>query len=449
MERHTAPEPTKPPVADALGLTSGRTALLGALLETHGKRASIFALNFAVAKAITFLAPPLMAILLSADTYASIETALSASLLIANVLSLGAGAALPRLILRRRPLSVTDFLGLHLGIGGLSLVLAASVAAVFTDGILVRLVFVSSVASLAQIFLSSFSRASSKRNWAVWLDGLATLTMSLTVLVLYQTRHSSLAAVTGANLLTAAAIAIAGLVIASQRYSKTTWLRWRLAIRFGLPLLAYGLLSMWIVVSGRILIPMFLSMETAAAYAFDFRIASVAAVFHAMVATGLFAKTYTMTTADFDHYISIYLGMLSVVASMVCIAFAAFSNYLPGEFMSRNGSLALELFPIVSVQVYAWLAGALIELRLNREGVAGKASLAVLAVSIAIVISICAIHLAGFLSAKIFALALAAQSALIINVNIIVLSRKGPALRKIQIAATAGCALILLTMAAH
>ncbi|WP_157676343.1 oligosaccharide flippase family protein [Afipia sp. GAS231] len=221
--------------------------------------------------------------------------------------------------------------------------------------------------ALAQITLSSYSRTFSHRNLALWFEGLSIFGIAVVALCLALTGTAGLLPLAIVSALVAVVFVIGALALFARLRQTELTTRLRSAARIGLPLLAFTLSSIWASVCGRVYIGAFLGTEDLSVYSVDFRVASALLIVHSVIATGLFARLYSMPSRQYDRLLSYYLAAIALVA----VAMIGVFPLVVGTFRFRsigtdNINAAIQLFPIVMLQVYAWGAWASLEMRLAR-----------------------------------------------------------------------------------
>jgi O-antigen/teichoic acid export membrane protein len=191
-------------------------------------------------------------------------------------------------------------------------------------------------------------------------------------------------------------------------------------------LLAFTLASIWASVSGRIYIGGFLSIESLSVYSVDFRLASALLVVHSVVATGLFARLYRMPARSYDRFLSIYLAALAILAVAMTVVFPFvirllhFRSLAPGDIPA-----AIDLFPIVALQVYAWGAWASLEVRLARTRRSAPAARHAI-ILMGLVAALCVgLGTQGLLSLGLCAIMVALQMLVGVGIQLYTLWRRG------------------------
>jgi O-antigen/teichoic acid export membrane protein len=323
--------------------------------------------NFGLSKAAAYLAPLVLAAYLSGSSYGIIEYAWSWSALIATLLTLGIPGAIPQLSLLRRPVPVADIMALCVAVPGALLTAAAVIAMAVANSPAQAVVLSACTIALAQIALTSYSRTFSHRNPSLWFEGLSIYGMAIIALGLALIGPAGVMPLGIASTLVAAIFVIAALTLFARLRQTELMIRLRSAAGIGLPLLAFTLSSIWASVCGRVYIGAFLGSADLSVYSVDFRIASALLIVHSIIATGLFARLYSMPSRQYDRFLSIYLAAIALLAVVLIATFPI----LVGTFRFRsigadNIQAAISLFPIVMLQVYAWGAWASLEMRLAR-----------------------------------------------------------------------------------
>jgi hypothetical protein len=412
------------------------TGLAGmqALARTHGWRTLVYLANFGLARGTAFIGPLALAALLPGAVYGSIELGLSAATMIALAAGLGIASAVPQLTLLRRAVPVIDLLAVLVAAAG-AVLLAAGALAWSLGHMIAALALFMAVAALAQGALSVYCRSFSLRNWASWTDSSFTLAALAIGLCAVALGRADVAAFTAGFAGLALAIALTGAALGRRFAAGDLAGRLRRAFRLGLPLLTYSAVGVWIAASGRLLLGAFLSVRDVAVYSFEFRLASVLLVIHAVVATGLFARVYSMRTRRFDRVAAVYFAMIGALALILSLAAQYALPYVKAPAIA-DGNLAeaMAIFPLVANQALGWNASALLEVRINRARLASRAALGAAAAAGMTAISIWLMSLVAIPSLPRLCLMISAQWAALNAVQLCVLARKGLPLPRIAVA---------------
>jgi O-antigen/teichoic acid export membrane protein len=328
---------------------------------------AVYFANFGLSKAAAYLAPLVLAAWLDSSSYGIIEYAWSWSALTATLLTLGIPGAIPQLSLLRRPVPVADIMALCVAVPGAMLAAAAAVALIVAGSPASAVILGACVIALAQVTLASYSRTFSHRNPALWFEGLSIYGMAVIALGLAWTGTTGLLPLGIVSTLAAAVFVIGALTLFARLRQTELKTRLQSAVRIGLPLLAFTLSSIWASVCGRIYVGAFLGTDDLSVYSVDFRVASALLIVHSIIATGLFARLYAMPSRQYDRFLSVYLAAIALLAVAMIAAFPLLiSTFRFRSIGTDNIPTAVNLFPIVMLQVYAWGAWASLEMRLAR-----------------------------------------------------------------------------------
>jgi len=364
-------------------------------------RVAVYFANFGLSKAAAYLAPLILAAYLDSASYGIIEYAWSFSALVATLLTLGIPGAIPQLSLLRRPVPVSDIMTLCVAGPGALLTMAAAIAMVVANSPAQAVVLSACTIALAQVTLSSYSRTFSHRNLALWFEGLSIYGMAVVALCLALIGLTGISPLGFASTVIAAILVVVALILFARLRQAQVITRLRSATRIGLPLLAFTLSSIWASVCGRIYIGAFLPIEELTVYSVDFRIASALLIVHSVVATGLFARLYSMPSRRYDRFLSAYL----VAIALVAVAMIASFPFLVGYFHFRsigtdNIHAAVNLFPVVMLQIYAWGAWASLEFRLARTRRSAPAAQRAIILMAAIAVVVTGLGIQGLLTLR-------------------------------------------------
>jgi O-antigen/teichoic acid export membrane protein len=406
-------------------------------------RVAIYFANFGLSKAAAYLAPLVLAVYLDSASYGIIEYAWSWAALVATLLTLGIPGALPQLSLLRRPVPMVDVMALCVAGPGALLTAAAVIAMAIAHSPAQAVVLSACVIALAQVTLSSYSRTFSHRNLALWFEGLSIYGMTaiaLSLAVMGLTGFSPLGILSG---VVAAMIVMIALTLFARLRHTEFLARLRSAVRIGLPLLAFTLSSIWAAVSGRVYIGAFLPIEDLSVYSVDFRIASAMLIVHSIVATGLFARLYSMPSRLYDRLLSFYLAAIALVAIAVVASFPFLVGYLRFRSLgAENIQAATDLFPIVMLQVYAWGAWASLEMRLARTRRSAPAARKTIFLMVAVAALLVGLRMQGLLSLRVCAILVALQMLGGVAIQLRTLWRRGAKMPRTTVAIAFGVVLI-------
>ncbi|MCB2078726.1 MAG: hypothetical protein KDE55_13640 [Novosphingobium sp.] len=347
------------------------------------RKAFVFLPNFAAAKASIYFIPIAIAAFASAQIYGAIELSQSVGLLIAAIIVGAPLAGITQLHLVRNRHDVVDQIW-TVNAAGCALSLIATVLA-WTLGARLDMILVCAAfgAAATHNCASSSGRMFGKRNLTAWADGTAMIVAAVAVAITIL--------ITGEQSLSALILVYVGLTVISLLASLTAifvklqpGLASRLteAFRIGMPMVLFGIVSMWLGVGGRITVG-FLVPGDLAAYGVAFRIAGLTLGIHQLLQTALFAKVYKARTRQADRLTAPFLAGVCVLALAVSLA----GGFVVGQFrlasLTGDGMATFRsILPIVSIQVFFWIATAMLQVRINRSRLSQRAILPILIVTL-------------------------------------------------------------------
>ncbi|MEZ5773383.1 MAG: hypothetical protein R3D33_01345 [Hyphomicrobiaceae bacterium] len=349
-------------------MTAAAFAATRRFAREHGQGAAIYLASFIGSKAVAFLGPLVLAAALRPDIYGALEMALSTGLVLAMVSSLGLWGAVPRVTLRANPIPIIDILALFLSVAGLAFFLAGLAVAATGLGAAAALVCFVSMTSAAQGALTALCRTYSRRNVAVWVEGLAThvaIAVALASLLIGAARIEHVAALSG---LACAALTLGAFIVFLRTRRADLAARLRSVMRTSLPLLGYSLVSVWLATSPRVLIGALLPAGFIAVYAVDFRFAGLLLGINMLMMTGLFRRIYQMRTRRFDRLGAIYAGALAIISLAFALAVPVILAQVEMKALADAGArdAAIAVFPLVMAQIYCWAVSAMLQMRVSR-----------------------------------------------------------------------------------
>lgn len=396
------------------------------LARLHGRTAVIFLLNFSLAKGVAYLAPLLVASMVDTTMYGTIETALAGALFVANLISGGVFAALPKQMLLADNEPVEDILSASLAWSAAAGLIVGLICWSLGSGAIITLTGMFVAGGAIQQGFASYLRTTSHRNSAAWADNATIHAMFAAVLVMLIIRQHSLSALDGVSAVIAFMTFIAAAGVCWRTLKEDFKRRMAEALRIGMPLVLSSLFSAWIVASGRILTGSFGSAEATAHYAIGFRIAGLVAVLHQFVGTGMFARLFTLSSERFDRLVGWYVAGMGLVAFGISVAvrYAPFPSHI-GHITSQDIVDARALFPAVMLQVLFILVAAALELRITRANIALRLLVPYVVVTGATALILCGLAALKMVSTAVVVGAVLAQTIAGVAVQFAVLWRHG------------------------
>ncbi|MFT4761665.1 MAG: O-antigen/teichoic acid export membrane protein [Paraglaciecola sp.] len=169
------------------------------------------------------------------------------------------------------------------------------------------------------------------------------------------------------------------------------------ALSFGRHLVLSSFLIISLTGSARIFIEWFLNLEEVGYYGFYFRFASVTVIIHQIINIIFFKKMYQSDARILDRYFALFLNVL-VIGGLVAwqiipFIFNGILSLLEDSYATYN-----PLYFILTFQMIFWIALALNENIIYREGLSKKMNKGFLFIILGMLISLWALHSTGYLN---------------------------------------------------
>lgn len=340
-------------------------------------RRTLIALSFlgsyGSARGLAFLGPMLLPRLLAPDVYGGLELALTLAALLGSAVGLGVPQAAPRLKLILGHGGVLDVLALAFLLSALPLLLASLLGVWLGLPWVATLTCGLGVLYGAQYGLSFWARVEGRKFLSTWVDNGALVLLGasaagLTLLAATATPDQMIQSVWGL------ALPCLGLGFGVLLVLRPTNLfgQWRTALAEGLPLLATGLVLAGFAAAPRLLAGRFLPLADVGALAFAARLCLVLLVVHQLLMTWNFRNLYTWPTDRCDR---VFAGLLGGLAALGCGILLLWPWVAP-VLAPDQPSLPRVTVALVASQTILWIALALFEAMIGRQGLGTRAALA-------------------------------------------------------------------------
>ncbi len=332
----------------------------------------LFLGSYGVARGLAFLGPLLLPRLLAADVYGGVELALSIAALLGSAVGLGVPQAVPRLKLVLGHTRVIDLLALTFLLGAGPLLAASFLIA--EAGIVWIAALALALAALygAQYALSFWARVEGYRLLSTWVDnGVLVLIGVVTVglLLLPVPPPGAALLLTGVWAMGAAVLLTGGGLLLRYRVPDL-WPHWRRAVREGGALLATALILAAFAAAPRLLAGRFLPLAEVGALALAARFCLLLLVMHQLLMTWHFRNLYTWPAARCDR---LFAGLLLLLGGLGCALTLAWPWAAP--FIAPDyPPLPRLTLALVAGQTVLWIALALFESLLGRQGLGRSAA---------------------------------------------------------------------------
>lgn len=405
-----------------------------------------FLANFAAARGVAFAGPLILAYVLPAALYGEIEYALGLANVLIVVVGLGVVAGVSNVYLVLKQRCIEDLVAASVAASALISALCAGVA--LASGAPTSIVLTAGVVAGAALQggALTYLRVTGRRLLSSWFDnGALHLVVLLALLAVAIAPSQPASALEAAVLVSAVAIGVGALVLAIRFKKPRLIVRARQANSIGLPMVGNGLVLAWLATSPRFYFGTFLSMEDLAEYAIAFRLAGVLLVIYQAFFTGLFPRLYIMRPRRYDRWASACLGIVVAAGVAVGVALPTILGHFYGQSLdaeARQGIVAL--FPLVAAQVFFWIAGGLLETRINRLRLAHRALRANLVLALAGLAVVAAAHHARVLDPLTLTLFIVVQTAAQPLIDLALLWRRRLPFVGLGAWVGAGCVMVLI-----
>lgn len=334
---------------------------------------SFFA-NFGLSKIAVYATPIFIAAIAPAQVYGAIEFGWAIALFSATLVAGASLAGLNQRYLVLRDRVVGDELAL-ITMAGAGLGVALGLGALMLGAPPEWAVALGSLGiAVFHNVASTFFRMRGDRNLTAWFDGTATIAAGLIIAGLWAAQASMTTAdLALAYIVAAAAITLGSAAIFLSLRRPNLHDRMRRSFIIGSPILAGAVLAMWLGVGGRMIIG-FLDASLVATYSLMFRVAGLALGIHQLATTMLFARLYAARTRDADRLLLPFLTGVGTLTGLIAFTAPPFVHHAGFEALQNGGEAGFrKALPIVCVQIFFWIAFAMLQLRINRAGLAARA----------------------------------------------------------------------------
>lgn len=396
------------------------------------KRRLLLVGNFAVARALVYFSPFLIAILVEPEAYGVIELSQAIGLLAAGLIATAPLSGVTQRYLVGSLRYFWDIVSFTVFLGG-ALGLAVS-AICLSLGANTTTIFVSAVLPLAVVHntVSAISRTMGLKIITAWSDGFYILFTTLVILVIFLMQNR--VAIDDISppfvLFSAALTLISGL--AFLRLKRDGFVsRLKAVVGIGLPIAVVSMMSIWLGVSGRVTIGIF-TESSLPAFAMAFRVAGLSLALQQLSTVILFVRLYTSRTKQSDAILGIIYSSVLCLLVLICLVGPYLPMIVDIRALSGIGQETYrQLLPLASLQVFFWIGYAMLEMRINRYRLSARAIGPMCAVFVS---GGCLIAGVGFFLAAgplLLCWLTAFHTAAFFGVNVIVLARRGVPHRRV------------------
>lgn len=331
-----------------------------------------FFLSFGFTKGAVFIAPLLLAEVLTKEEFGLFEYSLAGLGFIINALiNLGIPAAYPYFIVKQEQNNFLNTFRLHPFL--LGIVFVAN-QILWLVGIPEKVYLSLNVAYIVanQVYYSTILKSHRKPIKAIFFDsGIYILSLLCFALIWLSNRINGIQIIHFALFFYGLYFLIRA-VIAWVKTTRTKfWSQYQLLLKYALPVMTGSFFIFLITASGRILMEFFFGLETVAIYGFYYRLAAVVVVIYQMVSILFFRDLYTRDPLTLDRYYALFFGSIGTLALLLTVVLPLFLPMI-SQFFEESWPENKGLYFLLSGQMTFWIATALNSSIIDRENQAGK-----------------------------------------------------------------------------
>jgi len=333
-----------------------------------------FFLSFIISKGVVFLAPLLVAELLSKKDFGILEYALAGLGMVLNtIVNAGVPAAYPYFKLKDSQSKLNNAFSLHY-IWLLLFFIGIQVAYVLFNFPIHYYIALNVAYILSnQIYISTQLKTNEKISYAVFIDsGVYIMLLSFYILSYLGLVNAEIAILS--HIITGYALVYTAYAISKVIKLNTHKIfhNYGKVLSYSIHVLVSGLLIYFITVSGRILIEFFLhDFELVGIYAYYFRISAVVVMIYQIINIAFFKQMYLIDPKTLDKYFSMCFLVLYAISIIVFVSTPYFVPYF-SEFFASTIQTYKGVYFLLSTQMIFWIATALLSNIIDREKLASK-----------------------------------------------------------------------------
>jgi len=321
-----------------------------------------------------FLAPLLVAELLSKEDFGILEYALAGLGMVLNtIVNAGVPAAYPYFKLKDSQSKLNNAFSLHYVWLLLFFISTQVVYILFNFSIHYYIALNVAYIISNQIYISTQLKTNEKISYAVFIDsGVYIILLSFYILSYLGVVKAEI--LVFSHIITAYALVYTGYAITKiiKLNTHKIFYNYGKVLSYSIHVLISGLLIYFITVSGRILIEFFLhDFELVGIYAYYFRLSAVVVMIYQVINIAFFKQMYLIDPKILDKYFSLCFLILYVISIVVFVCTPYFLPYF-SEFFTSTIQTYKGVYFLLSTQMIFWIATALLSNIIDREKLASK-----------------------------------------------------------------------------
>lgn len=338
------------------------------------KKHALFGVVFSLAKATVYLAPLIVAEILTKEDFGILEYALAGLGMVINALiDLGVPSAYPYFKLKNSKVEVDNVFKFHY-VWLLAFFIISQVC-YYTFNFSLSYFIALNVAFVVsnQVYISTQLKTKEKISTAVLFDSGVYIVVLLFAILSYLKIITPSISIISVLIQCYALLYVFNAIYQLFNIDfKQLFKNYFIVLKYSIHVLVGGLLIYFITVSGRILIEFFLKdYELVGIYAYYFRLSAVVVMIHQVINIMYFKKMYQLNPKILDHYFSICFVGLYIISIAAFLVTPLILPYFSG-FYETTISDYKNVYFLLCTQMVFWIATALFSNIIDRERLANK-----------------------------------------------------------------------------
>ena len=338
------------------------------------KKTLLFLFSFLSAKGVIFLAPLLLADILSNSDFGLLEYSLAGlGMLLNSIISLGVTGAYPYFILKEKRMDIKEGFAIHpiwLLLFFIGNNICYFIFQFYEIGVYMAVNISYIIAS--QQFYATIFKSDEKINKAVFLDaGIYFFLFALVGLFYLKLIEVNINLINSIFIVYAIILTFFGVLKFIKEKKTTIIKKYKEIISFGFHILISSFFLFFITVAGRILTKYFFDYETTGVYGYYFRISAVVVLLYQVVSIRYFKDLYVKSPDILDKYYSYFITLIFFL-SIIVYFISPYIVPLFSDYFSETYQQNKLVFYIIFCQMTMWVASALNSSVVDREGLAKR-----------------------------------------------------------------------------
>ena len=334
------------------------------------KKNLLFLFSFLSAKGVIYIAPLLLADILTKNDFGLLEYSLAGlGMLLNTIISLGITGAYPYFILKEKKLDIIEGFAIH------PLWLVVFFACNNICFYLLQLYEISiymagniSFIIAVQQFYSTIFKSNEKINKAVFLDaGIYILLFILVVFAYLDFIFVNILLINKILFIYAILLSFYGVYAFLKINKDGILIKYKKIVSFGVHIVISSFFLFFITVAGRILTKYFFDYETTGVYGYYFRLSAIVVLLYQVVSIRFFKDLYVKSSKILDTYYAYFIWLIFLL-SIITYYLSPFVMPIISDYFSETYNDNKLVFLVIFCQMTMWVASALNSSVVDREG---------------------------------------------------------------------------------